>query len=187
MAEAFELVILGGGCAGLSLSMALAVHGGRCPRTLVIESRTEYANDRTWCYWKDPSVPAPYQVQHRWQSMRVAHAGQSVLLDCGSQPCAPALRALCAAAPAVKEVLADLQLPGNFGNRLAEAEQAECPLFEFCRVAMVGFLARIWTVVLGSSLVQNGVFFSPIKNPLRAPPTADPLRRWTSHFRRAGG
>ena len=86
MAEAFELVILGGGCAGLSLSMALAVHGGRCPRTLVIESRTEYANDRTWCYWKDPSVPAPYQVQHRWQSMRVAHAGQSVLLDCGSQP-----------------------------------------------------------------------------------------------------
>jgi len=86
MSEAFDLVILGGGCAGLSLSMALAPHGGRCPRTLVIESRTEYTNDRTWCYWNDLSAPVPYPIQHRWQTMRVAHAGQSVSLDCGSSP-----------------------------------------------------------------------------------------------------
>ncbi len=86
MSEAFDLVILGGGCAGLSLSMALAAQGGPCPRTLVIESRTEYANDRTWCYWSDRSAPAPYQTQHRWQTMRVSHAGQSVSLDCGSTP-----------------------------------------------------------------------------------------------------
>ena len=86
MSEAFDVVILGGGCAGLSLSMALAAHGGRCPSTLVIESRTEYTNDRTWCYWKDPSAPAPYEIQHRWQTMRVAHAGQSVSLDCAATP-----------------------------------------------------------------------------------------------------
>jgi len=86
MSEAFDLVILGGGCAGLSLSMALAAQGGRAPRTLVIESRTEYTNDRTWCFWKDPSAPAPYPSQHRWQTMRVANAGHSVLLDCGSTP-----------------------------------------------------------------------------------------------------
>ena len=86
MSDAFDLVILGGGCAGLSLSMALAAHGGRCPRTLVIESRTEYTNDRTWCYWSDRSAPVPYQIRHRWQTMRVAHAGQSVSLDCGSTP-----------------------------------------------------------------------------------------------------
>ena len=86
MSEAFDLVVLGGGCAGLSLSMALATLGARCPRTLVIESRTEYTNDRTWCYWHNPSTPAPYPVQHRWRTMRVAHAGQSVWLDCGSTP-----------------------------------------------------------------------------------------------------
>ena len=86
MSEAFDLVILGGGCAGLSLSMALAAQGRLCPRTLVIEARTEYTNDRTWCYWADRSALVPCQAQHRWQTMRVAHAGQSVLLDCGSTP-----------------------------------------------------------------------------------------------------
>jgi len=86
MAETFDLVILGGGCAGLSLSMAIATQRGRCPRTLVIESRTEYTNDRTWCYWKDAAVPAPCPTQHRWQTMRVAHAGQGVSLDCGATP-----------------------------------------------------------------------------------------------------
>ena len=86
MAETFDLVILGGGCAGLSLSMALAAQGRACPRTLVIESRTEYANDRTWCYWQDPAVHENFPIQHRWQTMRVAHAGQSVSVDCGSTP-----------------------------------------------------------------------------------------------------
>ena len=86
MSETFDLVILGGGCAGLSLSMALAAQGGRRPRTLVIEPRTEYTNDRTWCYWNDRSAPVPYAIQHCWQTMRVTHAGQGVSLDCGTRP-----------------------------------------------------------------------------------------------------
>ena len=86
MAEAFDLVVLGGGCAGLSLSMALARHGERCPRMLVIEPRTEYKNDRTWCYWHDRSAPAPFPALHQWQTMRVAHAGQTVSLDCALTP-----------------------------------------------------------------------------------------------------
>ena len=86
MDDAFDLVILGGGCAGLSLSMALAANGPGAPRTLTIEPRTDYTNDRTWCFWSDRSVPTPYPVQHRWQTMRVSHAGRSVSLDCGSTP-----------------------------------------------------------------------------------------------------
>ncbi len=86
MPETYDLVILGGGCAGLSLSMALARQDGPCPRTLVIEPRTEYTNDRTWCYWQDRSAPVVWRAQHRWQTMRVARASQSVLLDCGSTP-----------------------------------------------------------------------------------------------------
>ena len=86
MAEAYDLVILGGGCAGLSLSMALSAHGQACPRTLVIEPRTEYTNDRTWCFWRDPAVAENFPVQHRWQTMRVIHAGKSVPVDCGSTP-----------------------------------------------------------------------------------------------------
>jgi len=86
MSDTFDLVILGGGCAGLSLSMALAARGALCPRTLVIESRTEYTNDRTWCFWRDRPAPVPYPTQHGWQTMRLEHGGRSVLLDCGSTP-----------------------------------------------------------------------------------------------------
>ena len=84
--EVFDLAILGGGCAGLSLSMALAALGERCPRTLVIEPRAAYTNDRTWCCWKDSSAPTPYPTAHRWQTMRVANAGKRVSLDCGATP-----------------------------------------------------------------------------------------------------
>lgn len=101
MSEAFDLVIFGGGCAGLSLSVALATQGGRCPRTLVIESRTQYTNDRTWCFWGDSvsssvdashpitysSVhPIAHPVSHRWKTMRVTQGGRSALLDCASTP-----------------------------------------------------------------------------------------------------
>ena len=86
MSDAYDLVVLGGGCAGLSLSMALARYGGRCPRTLVIEPRSNYTNDRTWCYWQDRSAPNPLPALHHWQTMRVAYAGQSVSLDCGLTP-----------------------------------------------------------------------------------------------------
>ena len=86
MADTVDLVILGGGCAGLGLSMALAAHGSRCPRTQVIESRTAYTNDRTWCFWGERSSAAPYAIQHRWQTMQVVNAGNSVSFNCGSTP-----------------------------------------------------------------------------------------------------
>lgn len=86
MSEVFDLVILGGGCAGLSLSMALVAHGSRAPQTLVIESRTEFKNDRTWCFWSDRHKVLPYKIQHTWQTMRVSNGGHSVSLDCGATP-----------------------------------------------------------------------------------------------------
>jgi lycopene beta-cyclase len=46
-----DLIILGGGCAGLSLAMQLAKLGNDCPNTTIIESRESYVNDRTWCFW----------------------------------------------------------------------------------------------------------------------------------------
>lgn len=86
MADAFDLVILGGGCAGLSLSMSLEAYGEQAPRTLVIESRNAYGNDRTWCFWDDRSKALPYKIQHYWQTMRVSNGGHSSILDCGSTP-----------------------------------------------------------------------------------------------------
>ena len=61
-----ELLILGGGCAGLSLARRLVAHGEAAPRTTVIESRSEYADDRTWCFWLHHSAQLTHLVRRRW-------------------------------------------------------------------------------------------------------------------------
>ncbi|QXD23088.1 hypothetical protein F7C95_14260 [Opitutia bacterium ISCC 51] len=51
-----DLIILGGGCAGLSLGYELAqaeTRGQHIPRTIIVEPRTIYHHDRTWCFWSD--------------------------------------------------------------------------------------------------------------------------------------
>ncbi len=57
MNQHFDLVIIGGGCAGLSLAYQLSQFGENCPKTLIIEERELYTNDRTWCFWdlKEPA------------------------------------------------------------------------------------------------------------------------------------
>jgi lycopene beta-cyclase len=79
-----DLIILGGGCAGLSLAMRLAELGPNCPRTFIIEERTHYTNDRTWCFWDDGSTRIRPLVQHRWQNMKIQAAGRSVTVNCGA-------------------------------------------------------------------------------------------------------
>jgi lycopene beta-cyclase len=81
-----DLVILGGGCAGLSLATRLAALGSRSPRTLILESRSVYADDRTWCFWDRASTPWHHLVRHRWRSMTVRTAERSFTADCGATP-----------------------------------------------------------------------------------------------------
>ncbi len=69
-----DVIILGGGCAGLSLATALA---GRAPhlRVLTLESRSAYSRDRTWCFWAKEQHPFAAAVTHRWHSWRVRNGG----------------------------------------------------------------------------------------------------------------
>ena len=83
-ASNFDLVILGGGCAGLSLATELAHLGSACPHAAVLESRQTYSHDRTWCYFKDGEAASRADVQHAWQSMRVASGVGSIAFDCGA-------------------------------------------------------------------------------------------------------
>jgi lycopene beta-cyclase len=69
-----DLVILGGGCAGLSLARYLCNDPSWSKRTLIIESREKYENDRSWCFWESSDKLfrenlAPL-IQYRWQSWR---------------------------------------------------------------------------------------------------------------------
>tara|TARA_B100001093_G_scaffold315576_1_gene301056 strand:+ start:1422 stop:2489 length:1068 start_codon:yes stop_codon:yes gene_type:complete len=49
----FDYLIIGGGCAGLSLAYELEISGKLKNKTLaVIEPRKEYKRDKTWSFWK---------------------------------------------------------------------------------------------------------------------------------------
>ena len=49
----FDYVIIGGGCAGLSLAFELQIHKKLENKTLaIIEPRVEYKRDKTWSFWK---------------------------------------------------------------------------------------------------------------------------------------
>ena len=63
-------LVAGAGCAGLSLAHRLSNTELDVSMTLV-ESRSEYGRDRTWCHW--PVVDHPYDdcVEHEWTSWSV--------------------------------------------------------------------------------------------------------------------
>jgi len=49
----FDYVIIGGGCAGLSLAYELELHNKLLNKTLaIIETRDDYKRDKTWSFWK---------------------------------------------------------------------------------------------------------------------------------------
>jgi lycopene beta-cyclase len=94
-----DLIILGGGCAGLSLAMQLATLGKDCPKTTIIESREAYVNDRTWCFWGNDSYQ--YQSKHlhdaadvqpqawakkAWGTILLKHKKNTVRVDCVKTP-----------------------------------------------------------------------------------------------------
>ena len=49
----FNYVIIGGGCAGLSLAYELEINSKLKDKTLaIVETRKEYKRDKTWSFWK---------------------------------------------------------------------------------------------------------------------------------------
>ena len=49
----FDYIIIGGGCAGLSLAYELDLHQKLNNKSLaIVEPRTEYKRDKTWSFWK---------------------------------------------------------------------------------------------------------------------------------------
>ena len=47
----YDLIIIGGGCAGLSLARLLIEDESNL-RVLILEHRAAYSDDRTWCFWE---------------------------------------------------------------------------------------------------------------------------------------
>lgn len=83
MAIDVDLLILGGGCAGLSLAWRLAALNGACPRVLILEKKTAYINDRTWCFWSDGDARMDSLIEHEWRWLKLSWMEKAVLFDCG--------------------------------------------------------------------------------------------------------
>ena len=81
-----DLIILGGGCAGLSLAMRLATLGKNAPKTLILESRSEHLHDRTWCFWGDPGAAIGELVTHQWNSFSVSSTTDRIVRNCSTAP-----------------------------------------------------------------------------------------------------
>ena len=80
-----ELIVLGGGCAGLSLAARLLDQRPSMP-IVVIEPRTEYCEDRTWCGWRLNDHFFQDCAIAEWNDWRILGKGRSPLLRHSSYP-----------------------------------------------------------------------------------------------------
>lgn len=63
-------IVLGAGLGGLSLAVALVREGVTGP-IVVVDRRTTFGHDRTWCTWAMPGVPFLELARHRWATWEV--------------------------------------------------------------------------------------------------------------------
>ena len=83
----YDYVIIGGGCAGLSLAYELEVHEKLKDKTLaIIEPRQKYTKDKTWSFWK--VVPHNFDdcVKKNWKNFSINIPGKTNYLECGNFP-----------------------------------------------------------------------------------------------------
>jgi len=83
----FDYVIIGGGCAGLSLAYELEIHEKLKDKTLVIiEPREEYKRDKTWSFWKVTPHNFDDCVKKNWENFSVNIPGKTNYLECKNFP-----------------------------------------------------------------------------------------------------
>lgn len=82
MSDRVDLLILGGGCAGLALGRELARRDAGLS-VQIVEPRTQYEEDRTWCFWQRSDTPDCGPVAARWTRWQISdssaarqHAGE---------------------------------------------------------------------------------------------------------------
>jgi len=83
----FDYVIIGGGCAGLSLAYELEVHEKLKDKTLaIIEPRSEYKRDKTWSFWKVVSHNFDDCVKKNWKNFTINISNKTNHLECKDYP-----------------------------------------------------------------------------------------------------
>ena len=83
----FDYVIIGGGCAGLSLAYELEINEKLKDKTLaIIEPRTEYKKDKTWSFWKVASHNFDDCIKKSWKNFTINTPKKTNHLECVNYP-----------------------------------------------------------------------------------------------------
>lgn len=80
-----EHLILGAGCAGLALAAALVDAGVR-EEIVLVERRTRFENDRTWCFWDTGDIPWAHLATRRWDAWNVRTEARTHVRRAGRIP-----------------------------------------------------------------------------------------------------
>jgi len=83
----FNYIIIGGGCAGLSLAYELEIHKKLDNKTLaIIEPRSEYKKDKTWSFWKVTPHNFDDCVRKHWRNFSINIPTKTKHLQCNNYP-----------------------------------------------------------------------------------------------------
>jgi len=83
----FDYIIIGGGCAGLSLAYELETHKKLEDKTLaIIEPRSEYKRDKTWSFWKVISHNFDDCIKKSWKKFSIKLPSNSKVIKCEDSP-----------------------------------------------------------------------------------------------------
>ena len=83
----FDYIIVGGGCAGLSLAYELEINEKLKNKTLaIIEPRSEYKKDKTWSFWKVAAHNFDDCVKKNWEDFSINVPSKTKHLKCNNYP-----------------------------------------------------------------------------------------------------
>ena len=83
----FDYVIIGGGCAGLSLAYELEIHRKLENKTLaIVEPRSDYKRDNTWSFWKVINHNYDDCVIKSWNNFSIKTSVSSKNIKCDNYP-----------------------------------------------------------------------------------------------------
>ena len=83
----FDYIIIGGGCAGLSLAYELEIYKKLEDKTLaIIEPRGEYKRDKTWSFWKVTKHNFDDCIKKTWHNFSIKTSYNSKIINCNDFP-----------------------------------------------------------------------------------------------------
>ena len=83
----FDYIIIGGGCAGLSLAYELEISDKLKNKSLaIIEPRDEYKKDKTWSFWKVFPHNFDDCVKKSWDNFSINTPNDTKFIDCKLTP-----------------------------------------------------------------------------------------------------